>query len=78
VDGFGSAGFGSAGASRPRPAAEVAAVLAALRDRTGQHVFTVHEIYAEMLSAGTRYTDSTVFRAMQRMKNGGTCAVDRP
>jgi hypothetical protein len=47
---------------------EVAAVLAALRDRTGQLVFTVREVYAEMLSTGTRYAESTVFKTMQRMK----------
>jgi hypothetical protein len=47
---------------------EVASVLAALRDRTGQHVFTVREVYGEMLSAGTQYAESTVFKTMQRMK----------
>jgi hypothetical protein len=31
-------------------------------------VFTVREVYAEMLAAGTRYAESTVFKTMQRMK----------
>ena len=35
---------------------------------TGQQVFTVCEVYAEMLAAGTRYAESTVFKTMQRMK----------
>jgi hypothetical protein len=47
---------------------EVAASLAVLWDRTGQQVFTVREVYAEMLAAGTRYAESTVFKTMQRMK----------
>jgi hypothetical protein len=47
---------------------EVAAVLAALRDRTGQPVFTVREVYAEKQSTGTRYAESTVFKTMQGMK----------
>jgi len=47
---------------------EVAASLAGLWDRTGQHAFTVREVYAEMLAAGTRYAESTVFKTMQRMK----------
>jgi len=47
---------------------EVAASLAVLWDRTGQQVFTVREVYAEMLAAGARYAESTVFKTMQRMK----------
>jgi hypothetical protein len=35
---------------------------------TGQQVFTVREVCAEMLAAGTRYAKSTVFKTMQRMK----------
>jgi hypothetical protein len=31
-------------------------------------VFTVREVYAEMVAAGTRYKESTVFKTMQRMK----------
>ncbi len=46
---------------------EGAASLAVLWDRTGQQVFTVREVY-EMLAAGTRYAESTVFKTMQRMK----------
>ena len=47
---------------------EVAAALATLGEGTGQLVFTVREVYAEMLAAGTRYAESTVFRTMQRME----------
>lgn len=47
---------------------EAAIALAALRDRTGQHVFTVREVYAEMLAGGTRYAESKVIKTMQRMK----------
>jgi hypothetical protein len=43
---------------------EVAASLAILWDRTGQHVFTVREVYAEMLAAGTRSAESTMFKTM--------------
>jgi hypothetical protein len=31
-------------------------------------VFTVRDVYAEMVAAGTRYVKSTVFKTMQRMK----------
>jgi hypothetical protein len=48
---------------------EVAVALAALCDRTDQQVFTVGAVYAEMLAAGTRYAESTVFKTMQRMKS---------
>lgn len=47
---------------------EVAAALMAVRERTGQQVFTVRVVYEEMLAAGTRYAESTVFKTMQRMK----------
>jgi len=47
---------------------EVAASVTALSARTGEQVFTVREVYAEMLAAGTRYAESTVFKTMQRMK----------
>ena len=47
---------------------EVAAALRALQIRTGQRVFTVRAVYAEMLAAGTVYSESTVFKTMQRMK----------
>jgi hypothetical protein len=33
-----------------------------------KQVFTVREVYAEMLSAGTGYAASTVFKTMRRMK----------
>jgi hypothetical protein len=47
---------------------EVAGAVQALQIRTGQQVFTVRAVYAEMLRAGTRYAESTVFKTMQRMK----------
>jgi hypothetical protein len=47
---------------------EVAASLTALWEHPGQQVFTIREVYAEMLGAGTRYAESTVFKTMQRMK----------
>ncbi len=59
------------GGRRPAEAScrdEVAAALADLQDRTGQQLFTVREVYAEMLAAGTSYAESTVFKTMQRMK----------
>lgn len=31
-------------------------------------MFTVREVYADMVAAGTRYAESTVFKTMQRMK----------
>jgi hypothetical protein len=31
-------------------------------------VFRVLDIYSEMVSAGTRYAESTVFKTIQRMK----------
>lgn len=46
----------------------------AVRDRSGQQVFTVREIYAEMVASETRYGESTVFKTMQRM----TAPSDRP
>jgi hypothetical protein len=36
--------------------------LAALRGRTGQQLFTVREVYAEMVAAGTSYAEPTVFK----------------
>jgi len=47
---------------------EVAAALRTLRARVGTEVFTVREVYTEMVAAGTRYAESTVFKTMQRMK----------
>lgn len=31
-------------------------------------MFTVREVYAQMVAAGTGYTESTVFKTMQRPK----------
>jgi len=35
-------------------------------------VFTAGEVYAEMLVAGTSYSESTAFKTMQRMKDPAT------
>lgn len=40
----------------------------ALTERTEKQVFTVREVYAEMLAQGTSYAEPTVFKTMQRMK----------
>ena len=47
---------------------EVVAAIRLLAERTGQQVFTVPEVYAEMVAAGTGYAESTVFKTIQRMK----------
>jgi hypothetical protein len=47
---------------------EVVAAVHALHARTGTQVFTVRDVYAEMVAAGTGYAESTVFKTMQRMK----------
>ena len=47
---------------------EVVVALHGLRARTGAQVFTVRDVYAEMMAAGTGYAESTVFKTMQRMK----------
>jgi hypothetical protein len=44
------------------------AALAVLAARHGKQVFTVGEVYMEMLATGTSYAESTVFKTMQRMK----------
>ena len=54
--------------ARPSCRDEVASVMATLQHLTGRQVFTVRDVYAEMQAAGTRYTESTVFKTMQRMK----------
>jgi hypothetical protein len=47
---------------------EVAAALHTLSVRDDRSVFTVREVYAQMVVAGTAYAESTVFKTMQRMK----------
>jgi hypothetical protein len=47
---------------------EVVAVIGLLGERTGQQVFPVAEVYAEMVAAGTRYAESTIFKTMQRIR----------
>jgi hypothetical protein len=47
---------------------EVVSALHALHVRTGTQVFTVRDVYAEMVAEGTGYAESTVFKTMQRMK----------
>ena len=39
-----------------------------LTARDGVHVFTVRDVFQEMVQAGTRYVESTVFKTIQRMK----------
>jgi hypothetical protein len=59
------------GRRRPAQAScrdEVGACLETLYGRTGQQVFTIRDVYAEMLATGTRYAESTVFKTIQRMK----------
>lgn len=48
---------------------EVLAALAALETRAAREVFTVREVYAEMVATGTRYAEPTVFKTIQRMKD---------
>ena len=47
---------------------EVAASLSALSARDGRSLFTIRDVYDEMVSAGTRYAETTVSKTMQRMK----------
>lgn len=47
---------------------EVVAALSGLAVLGGQQVFTVREVYVEMLATGTSYAESTVFKTIQRMK----------
>jgi poly(3-hydroxybutyrate) depolymerase len=47
---------------------EVLAALAGLSDRAGGQVFTVRQVYAEMVARGTAYAQVTVSKTMQRMK----------
>jgi hypothetical protein len=47
---------------------EVVAALVTLSARDGRSTFTVRDVYGEMLAAGTRYAETTVFKTMQRMK----------
>ena len=56
-----------------RPAArscrdEVVAALSGLAVPGGKQVFTVSEVYGQMRTTGTSYTESTVFKTMQRMR----------
>ena len=47
---------------------EVVAALSALAARDTRSLFTVRNVYTEMVAGGTRYAESTVFKTMQRMK----------
>ncbi|HVA59696.1 MAG TPA: hypothetical protein VNG13_04055 [Mycobacteriales bacterium] len=42
--------------------------LQTLRARTGAETFTVREVHAEMVTAGSAYAKATAFKTMQRMK----------
>lgn len=47
---------------------EVLAALRMLMERHGDHAFSRYEIHAEMVTAGTSYTELTAYSAMQRLK----------
>ena len=47
---------------------DVAAALSTLSARDGRSVFTVRDVYDEMVTAGTPYAETTVFKTIQRMK----------
>jgi hypothetical protein len=47
---------------------EVLAAISRLMERTGDEVFTVARVFAEMSQVGTRYKESAVYKTMQRMK----------
>lgn len=47
---------------------EVLAALATLSERAGEQVFTVRQVYAQMVANGTPYAEVTVYKTMQRMK----------
>ena len=51
---------------------EIVAALHELRARTGTQVFTVSDVYSEMVATGTGYAEATVFKTMQRMKGAPT------
>jgi hypothetical protein len=48
---------------------EVLTAMTALSERNGQReIFTVREVYAEMVAGGTAYAEPTAYITMQRMK----------
>lgn len=46
---------------------EVLDALHELSTGNGKQVFTVREVYAEMVARGTAYAEATVFKTMKRM-----------
>lgn len=54
--------------SRPTCRDGVVAAISRLMERTGDEVFTVARVFAEMGHADTRYKESAVYKTMQRMK----------
>jgi hypothetical protein len=50
---------------------EVLAAMRRLVEQTDDEVFTVACVFAEMGRDGTRYKESAVYKAMQRMKTAG-------
>jgi len=46
-------------------------------ERTGDDVFTVAHVFAEMTRAGRRYKESAVYKTMQRMKSAGDGSLER-
>ena len=68
---LGTRGLGPARGRKPAQGScrdEVAAALSTLSARDGRSVFTVRDVYDEMVTAGTPYAETTVFKTMQRMK----------
>lgn len=45
-----------------------------LAARTGQEIFTVATVFAEMANHGTRYKKNAVYKTMQRMTRGSPVA----
>ena len=55
--------------SSPTCRNEVLTAMTALLERSDEReVFTVREVYAEMVAQGTAYAESTAYITMQRMK----------
>lgn len=53
---------------------DVLAAIGQLTERTGEDAFTVAAVFTEMVNQGTRYKESAVQKAMQRMQRGGPVA----
>lgn len=56
---------------------EVVAALSTVMARDTRPVFTVREVYTEMVTSGTQFAESIVFKTMQRMKESRTPDIER-